>query len=72
VEVFDSLLVFQKSHFKSQNFLVVTIPITLPDCVTRYRIFTLAAFDSLFGSNEKTVTTRLPLTLRVVYHHFSF
>ena len=44
---------------------MASIPVTLPDNVTRYRVFALASFNALFGCGEGIVATRLPLTLRV-------
>lgn len=43
----------------------VSIDLTLPDTLTRYRIMAVAvAGDDQFGSGESTVTARLPLQVR--------
>ncbi len=42
-----------------------TVPVKLPDNLTRYRVMALAATkDKRFGSNESTITARLPLMVR--------
>ncbi len=43
----------------------VTIPITLPDNLTRYRVMAVAASgEDRFGTGESTITARLPLMAR--------
>ena len=42
-----------------------TVPVKLPDNLTRYRVMALvAAGDRNFGANESTLTARLPLMVR--------
>jgi uncharacterized protein YfaS (alpha-2-macroglobulin family) len=42
-----------------------TVPVKLPDNLTRYRVMALAATkDKRFGSNESTITARLPVMVR--------
>lgn len=42
-----------------------TVPVKLPDNLTRYRVMALvAAKDKRFGANESTITARLPVMVR--------
>ncbi|HVJ89073.1 MAG TPA: alpha-2-macroglobulin family protein [Labilithrix sp.] len=42
-----------------------TVPVKLPDNLTRYRVMAVAATkDKMFGANESTITARLPLMVR--------
>ncbi|AKU98986.1 hypothetical protein AKJ09_05650 [Labilithrix luteola] len=42
-----------------------TVPVKLPDNLTRYRVMAVAsAGDKQFGANESTITARLPLMVR--------
>jgi uncharacterized protein YfaS (alpha-2-macroglobulin family) len=42
-----------------------TVPVKLPDNLTRYRVMALAASgDRMFGSDESTITAKLPLMVR--------
>jgi uncharacterized protein YfaS (alpha-2-macroglobulin family) len=42
-----------------------TVPVKLPDNLTRYRVMAVAATkDKLFGANESTITARLPVMVR--------
>jgi uncharacterized protein YfaS (alpha-2-macroglobulin family) len=42
-----------------------SVPLTLPDSLTRYRVMVVAAAkDTFFGASETTVTARLPLMVR--------
>lgn len=42
-----------------------TVPIKLPDNLTRYRVMAVAATrDKSFGSNESTITAKLPVMVR--------
>ncbi|MCS6899068.1 MAG: hypothetical protein NZX77_04775, partial [Polyangiaceae bacterium] len=42
----------------------VSIPVKLPDNLTRYRIMAVAARDRIFGTGEGALVARLPLMLR--------
>jgi hypothetical protein len=42
-----------------------TVPVKLPDNLTRYRVMAIAAAgDRQFGANESTITARLPIMVR--------
>jgi uncharacterized protein YfaS (alpha-2-macroglobulin family) len=42
----------------------VDVPVKLPDSLTRYRVMAVAAQETRFGSEESTITARLPLMVR--------
>ena len=61
---FDALALFVPSATTDAQGRA-TIPVKLPDSLTRYRIMVVAvAGDSQFGSADSTITAALPLTVR--------
>ncbi len=42
----------------------VDVPVKLPDSLTRYRVWAVAGEERRFGSQESTITARLPLMVR--------
>jgi uncharacterized protein YfaS (alpha-2-macroglobulin family) len=61
---FNPLAVFAPAK-RSDGKGHVEVPVKLPDSVTRYRVMAVAASgESSFGSEESTITARLPLMVR--------
>ena len=61
---FDALALFEPS-VTTDGAGKASIPLTLPDNLTRYRIMVVAvAGDDAFGSAESDITARLPLSVR--------
>ena len=61
---FDALAVFAPDELTGTDG-TVTVPIDLPDNLTRYRVMAVAV-DGVdrFGSDESTITARLPVSVR--------
>ncbi|MFT3697356.1 MAG: alpha-2-macroglobulin family protein [Kofleriaceae bacterium] len=67
---FDPLAVFAGSVATDANGHA-TVPVTLPDNLTRYRLIAIAAAgDTKFGKGEATLTARLPLMVRATPPRF--
>ncbi len=61
---FDALALFEPSVTTDAQGRV-TVPVTLPDTLTRYRVMVVAVSgDDSFGKGESTVTAQLPLSVR--------
>ena len=62
--VFDALALFAP-QVRTDAAGKATVPLTLPDSLTRYRVMVIAvAGGTLFGSGESTITARKPLMVR--------
>lgn len=61
---FDALALFEPSVTTGADG-TVTVPFTMPDTLTRYRVMVVAVSgDERFGSGESAVTAQLPLSVR--------